>query len=159
MTETVSVNGGKGLLFLTVHNEEAGSEWSNPHSLLLADKLWWYYDVKVVSTPEEYKPSDKVVVPLFDRQVGLHRFSLVRKEAREVPLWAKTYSTAICVAVSPRCVTFAGVVKTSARQIAKTFAKSTDPLLEQPTPILRSDRKFPRAWRATFSRWPRTFWR
>lgn len=164
MVEEMGQSNGSGgsVRFLVVHSEEK-SEWSNPHSALLIEGLWLYQcDALVVGTPEEYEPSSNgvMVVPLFDLQFGLNRFSPVRKEASGVPTWAKVLSTNFCIAVHKRCVDFPVALDVSARQIAKMFAKSVDSIVGSvPKERQGRDKVRRRAWRAPVSQWTPFFWR
>lgn len=161
MVEIGLSNGNGGSVrFLVVHSDEK-PEWRNPHSALLIEGLWRYQcDALVVGTPEEYEsPCEEIaVVPLFDLQFGLNRFSPVRKEASGVPLWAKLFSTNFCIAVHKRCVDFPATLDGSSRQIAKMFAKS-DPIGPVPNGRHDHDKVRRRAWRAPVSQWKPFFWR
>ena len=135
----------KGPVFLTIHKEGVGNPWS---VLLINEGLQKYGCATMVAeSSEEYEPlPDGVeVVPLFDLQFGLNRFSPVKKEASGVPTWAKIYSTRFCLAVNQRCIALPVVVEGSAWQIMKMFSGNFDPLGQ--APAQRHDKKRRRAWR------------
>ena len=170
MTETVSAGGDRKVVFLTVQGDEEDSV-RNPWSATLLKagveefRLNGGHDIVVAVSPDKYEPPPDgiVVIPLFDLKFGLNRFSPVRKEASGVPTWAKIFATHHCVAVSEKCVSFPGIIKSAARQITRMFScenknNGGDGFLWGPPPLPRLEQKRRRAWRAPQSQWRNLFW-
>jgi len=117
-----------GLLFLTVNGRDGNGE-QNPRSVLIVEALRRRdgCDAFVLksSTEGESIARGALVVPLYDFNFGINRWSPRPKNAPGTPGWAQTLSSSSCVAIGQRCVAFSEVAERAACQITTLFLRES----------------------------------
>ena len=118
-------NGEKnGLWFVTIHGVDNGGI-QNPWSVPIIEALRQRDFIATVNdslhTGELEAVENMVVVPIFDRERGVKRFSPCLCTASGIPDWVRKISTGPCIAVGEKCVSFSHVIEATARQIVHLF--------------------------------------
>ena len=117
-----------GPLFLTINGRDENGV-QNPWSVLIVEALQQHdgYNAIVLKSPagRESIAQGTLVVPLYDFNFGINRWSPRPKNAPGTPGWAQTLSSSSCVAVGRRCVVSPEVAERAARQIATLFLRES----------------------------------
>ena len=115
-------------LFLTVNGRDGNGE-QNPWSVRVIEALQQHdgYNAIVLKSPTEGESIARgaLVVPLYDFNFGINRWSPRPKNAPGTPGWAQTLSSSSCVAIGQRCVAFPELAERAARQIATLFLRES----------------------------------
>ena len=117
-----------GPLFLTINGRDENGV-QNPWSVLIVEALQQHdgYNAIVLKSPagRESIAQGTLVVPLYDVDSGVNRWSPRPRNTSGTPGWAQTLSSSSCVAVGRRCVVSPEVAERAARQIATLFLRES----------------------------------